>query len=117
MPTIRIRNRDIGAISVIVPVACLWYLFGILGLRLAAGIALIYVLPMYLFFRDSEMPTHEKLFFSGLVSLAVFPSLVYWLGFVTGSIRISIVITAVLIAAAGLALGRIRRKHLEKPAG
>lgn len=67
-----------------------YVLFGITGVRVAAGIIFL-SLPFYIFFNNFELSIAEKSVFSILLGLTIFPSLVYILGLVI-SFRIAIIV-------------------------
>lgn len=75
-------------------------LFGLTGARVVFGIIFVSV-PFYLILNNFELAEGEKIVFSILLGLTIFPSFVYILGFLI-SFRISII--TVFIVLIGLAL-------------
>lgn len=62
---------------------------GFTGLRTILGMIIIMFLPFYLIFSNFNLSQGEKVLFSFFISITLFPSLVYGLGFLV-SFRISI---------------------------
>lgn len=76
-----------GALTLII--LGIFITLGLTGARTVLGLMLIVFLPFYLIFNNFNLSQPEKIAFSSFVSIAVFPSLVYWLGFIL-PFRISI---------------------------
>ena len=73
---------------------------GFTGLRTILGMIIIVFLPFYLIFYSFNLSQGEKVLFSFFIGIILFPSLVYWLGFlISFKISIFIVFLALLIAA------------------
>ena len=83
-------------------------LFGITGVRVVFGILLI-SLPFYFMFNTFELSESEKLVFSILLGLTIFPSLVYILGLVI-SFKASIIVVFAISLVIAFALNKIRRR-------
>ena len=56
--------------------------FGWIGAQALLGFSLLVVLPFYLFFEALALDTGERMIFSVFAAITLFPSAVYWLGFV-----------------------------------
>ena len=65
-------------------------LFGITGIRVVLGIVFV-SLPFYFILNNFKLEEGEKIIFSILLGLTIFPSMVYLLGFLI-SFRLSIII-------------------------
>lgn len=55
---------------------------GYAGFRTIIGTIIIILLPFYLLFSNFNISKGEKLIFSIFAAIAIFPSLVYWAGFI-----------------------------------
>jgi len=85
-------------------------LFGITGLRVVAGVFLLFLLPFYLILDNFELSFIEKILFSFFIGLGIFPSIVYGLALAINSIRLAIVIAFVLLVGIGLGIKYYKRK-------
>ena len=83
-------------------------LFGIAGLRVSLGILLI-SLPIYLILNNFELEENEKIVFSILLGITLFPSLVYILGLAI-SFRISILIVFIILIISAFLLRKYQPK-------
>lgn len=84
-----------------------YVLFGLTGVKVVLGIVFISS-PFYLIFNNFELSQGEKLVFSVLLGLTIFPSSAYLLGLVI-SFRIAILASFALFVCAGIIL-RMRKK-------
>lgn len=83
-------------------------MFGFIGFRTLLGIIIIF-LPFYFIFKNFDLSQSEKFVFSFFVSIALFPSLVYSLGFVV-PFRISIFVVFIILILVAILI----RKFLKK---
>ena len=58
--------------------------FKITGLRFIIGVFLLYLLPVYLILDNFDLKRLEKVVFAFFISLGIYPSLVYWIGYFIG---------------------------------
>ena len=73
---------------------------GFTGLRTIVGITLIMFLPFYVILNNFSLKQSEKVMFSLFLSIVIFPSLAYWLGFIVPfKVSIFAVFTILLITA------------------
>lgn len=85
-------------------------IFGITGIRVFVGIIIISI-PFYLILSNFELSESEKLIFSILLGLTIFPSLVYLFGLLT-SFRISMVLVFAFFIIAALILKKYKNKKI-----
>lgn len=83
-------------------------LFGIAGARVVFGL-LIASLPFYLILGSFNIAQGEKIVFSILLGLTLFPSLAYLLGFMV-SFRIAIAIAFIVFIGMAVALKKFKTK-------
>jgi len=83
-------------------------LFGMVGVRVALGIVFM-SLPFYLLLRSFDLTEGEKVLFSILLGITIFPSLTYILGLVI-SFRIAIIVMFILLIGVVFVLRKIKRK-------
>ena len=82
-------------------------MFGITGLRVVLGI-LFLSFPFYLIMKNFELAEGEKIIFSVLLGLTIFPSLVYLFGLIV-SFRMSIIIVFIAFMALALVLWKFKK--------
>ena len=97
-----------SSIMLLIALVFSYILFGIAGIRVALGIIFI-SLPFYLLLNNFELAEGEKLVFSILLGLTIFPSLAYLLGLVV-PFRIAIASVFVLLIAIWLLLRKYKSK-------
>ncbi len=96
-----------GIISVFVILASLM-LFGFTGLRTVLGMIIVMFLPFYFIFNNFDLSQAEKTTFSFFTSIILFPSIVYWLGFIM-PFRISIIIAFVMLLIIAFLIAKFRK--------
>lgn len=86
-------------------------LFKMTGMKVALGIIFV-SLPFYLLLSNFEFNQGEKVVFSLLLGLTIFPSLVYLLGFFA-SFKVSIFVVFVVLVSIAFALSKYKKskKH------
>lgn len=100
MPELKSENNILFGIALLLVISGSFAMLGFTGLRTVLGIIIIMFLPFYLIFDNLGIEQGEKVIFSFFVSITVFPSLTYWLGFVVPfKMSIFVIFTALLIAA------------------
>lgn len=87
------------------------YLFKFTGIRFIFTV-LIFILPSYLILNLFELDEPEKIVFSFFVSISIISSSVYWLAFVTKSIRMAFLLAVFLILASVFILTALKTKKL-----
>ena len=102
------ENSILAGIILIFVVLCSFAVFGLIGLRTVLGIIILIFLPFYFLFESFDLSKEEKFFFSFFVSIMLFPSLVYWLGFIV-PFRISIFVIFILLLVAGYLLKKFKK--------
>ena len=80
MPQLNSENRELLIASVLITLAS-FAMLGFAGLRTVFMIIAVMFMPVYLIFNKLNLSHGEKIIFSFFASITIFPSLVYWLGF------------------------------------
>ena len=88
---------------------CALFLFGLMGARTVLGLVIFIWLPFYLLFDNLDMDDGEKIALSFFAGIVLFPSFVYWLGFLI-PFRMSILVVFVLMVVGFFA----RKKFIGK---
>ena len=82
---------------------------GFTGLRTILGMIIIVFLPFYLIFSNFNLNQGEKTLFSFFISITLFPSLVYGLGFLV-SFKISIFIVFLALITLAYLINKFWKK-------
>ena len=98
-----------GAVLVLIILSS-FLLFGVTGLRTLLGLLIFAFFPFYLVFDNFDLSQGEKAVFSFFVSITLFPSFVYWLGFVV-SFRAAILIIFAALLLTGYLIKKINKKY------
>ena len=84
-------------------------LFGMVGIRVALGIVFI-TLPFYLLLKKFDLIEGEKVLFSILLGITIFPSLTYIFGLVI-SFRIAIIVVFIVLIILVFILSKYKSKN------
>ena len=79
----------------------LGYALGWKGLVGIVGILLLYVLPFYFILDYFELDFEENIILSFFLGLAYYSTLVYYLGFLVGSFRLSMALSYLILIGIG----------------
>lgn len=85
-------------------------LFRVTGFRVAAGLILFFLLPVYLILDNFNFSLDEKLVLSFFLSIGVTPTLVYYLGLLI-SFRFAMFIVFVVLVLIGVLIKRDKKKR------
>ena len=81
--------------------------YGITGLRIAAGFILICI-PFYMILSNFSFEEGDKLIFSLFMGLTILPSITYIIGFLV-SFRIAIILTFFILVALAFAISKYKK--------
>ena len=79
-------------------------LFGIQGLKVILGIIILFFLPSFLILKKIEMDNFDRIFIAALIGIGLFPTVVYHISMIVSSMRLSILIGAIILLTFGLFL-------------
>ena len=100
MPELKSENNILFGIALLLVILGSFAILGFTGLRTVLGIIIVIFLPFYLILDNLSIDQGEKVLFSFFISITVFPSLVYWLGFIVPfKMSIFVIFIALLVAA------------------
>ena len=85
-------------------------LFGLTGVRTILGILILLFLPFYLILNNFNLDELEKIFFSFFIGIALFPLFVWYLNKIVPSLRVTIILTFIILISISLFLRRKFRK-------
>ena len=83
--------------------------FAVKGLLFILFFGILFILPTYLVLRKFSLEEDERLVLAFVLGLGIFPSLVYYVGFVTGSLKVAALVIFVLFLGTGFLLGKIKK--------
>lgn len=109
---LRLKSENsifLGSVLIFVIIVS-FLMIGTAGLRIFLGVLILMPLPFYLFLDNFDFSLNEKIFFSFFISITIFPSMVYWLGFVL-SFKISIAVAFLLIAMISIIIKKWLKKQ------
>ena len=110
MTKIKLKKSHIGFFLLLIIFLFSSHLFGLTGLRTFLGFFIVLILPTYLIMKNIDIEKDERIFFSFFVSLIYFPLLVWYTNRIVPSLRVSIVVTFILLMLIGIYL-RFKKKH------
>lgn len=105
----KIRNFGFFGIILLVALLFFYFMLGFSAAMSVLGIALLFIVPMYLILDNFSLEQDEKIIFSFFIGAGVFPSIAYWLGMLI-SFRVAILVTFILLAGVGVLVRRFYRK-------
>lgn len=109
MQELKSENNIFLGIALILVVLGFFITLGVAGLRTALGFIILVFAPFYIIFSNFSLSNSEKAVFSFFAAITLFPSLVYWLGFVI-SFRLSIFIVSALLLLAAFAVKKLAKR-------
>ncbi len=106
---LKISSRNVAIAGLAASLAAAAVIFGMVGVRTVAAMAAFFFLPFYLIVRKLGIEADEKVFFAFFIGLGLFSTVVFYVGRIIPSFRIS-----VAAAFAALLLLPIVLKKLKK---
>lgn len=102
-------NTKIAILTVFIVVSIFFLiLFGLEGFKSYFFMAILFFLPMYLIIDLFELKESEKMIFAFALSLGIYPSLVYWIGFIL-PFNISVYASFVLLIVVWYIIKKLRK--------
>lgn len=86
-----------------------FYFFGIVGVKTILITLLLFFVPTYAIINNFDLGQDEKIFFSFFIGLGLFPLVVWYINRIIVSLKVSLIITLLLLVLIGLLL-RIKFK-------
>jgi uncharacterized membrane protein len=110
-----IKSKYVYASLILLVLAFFFWLFSISGIIIILGMFLFFFLPCYIVIRNLDLTQMEKIFFSFFIGWGLFPTCVYYLAIALNSMRLSILISFVVLLVASLAINwRLSKKNKKK---
>jgi hypothetical protein len=110
----KIKNIHILAIALFLILAEAFILFGKVGFLALGGIFLLFLLPAYLILHFFNIGQDEKIFFAFFISIGIFPLIVWLINRVIPSLRVSLVITFILLVLIGITLNYYKKNKKKR---
>jgi len=104
-------SENIGFIGIIMLAVLVFFYFilGFSGMMAILGIILLFIVPFYLILDNFNLGEDEKIAFSFFTGVGIFPAISYWMGMII-SFRLSILITFIILIAAGFVIRKYWKK-------
>ena len=102
------KNVFFGSILILI-ILYSFLVLGFTGLKTILGLLIVMFLPVYAIFNNFNLEPGEKAIFSFFTTIMLFPSLVYWLGFIV-PFKIAIFAVFAVLLSIGLAIYKFRKK-------
>ena len=109
MEILKLNKKIIIVAAGILFLVLMLYLFGMIGLRTGLALVVLYFIPMYLIMDLFDLKQGEKVVFAFFISLGIYPSLVYWLGFLV-PFSVSIFLSFVLLLIIWFIIKKFKKK-------
>jgi len=106
---LKISNKHSILIAFIAIALVAANLFGITGLRTLATILVFFFLPFYLILRNFSFQSDEKIFFAFFIGLGFFSTIVFYVGRLIPSYRLSAVIAFIGLLLVPFILRKIKK--------
>ena len=103
------ENNTLYGIVLVLIILGSFMMLGLEGARTILGMIIVMFLPFYLIFNNFNLNNGEKVIFSFFVSIVLFPSLVYFLGFIV-SFRISIFIVFIVLIGLSFLIKKYKKR-------
>ena len=104
-----IKGISIGVIIVILIFS--FKVYGFEGSKVILTLGVLFFLPFLLILNNFDFELGEKIIFALFLSLGTYSTLVYWLGFVFGSLKMSSIISALILVGVAYLIKVIKKKH------
>jgi len=101
---VEIKSKYVYAALVLIVLAFFFWLFKLNGLLIIAGIFLFFFLPYYIIMKNLDLTQPEKIFFSFFIGWGLFPTVVYYLAIVLSSMKLSVLVSFLLLLTISLIL-------------
>lgn len=105
-----LNKRNVAIVSLIAVLALAGILFGITGIRVILGMIILFFVPSYLILRNFSIDEDELMFFSFFLGFGLFPVIVFYVNKFVGSLRLSVLVTFVVLVVVGITLSLIQKK-------
>ena len=106
---IKFGKREIIITLILLVLLFFFVLFGITGLRTIFGVVLLFFVPFFLILNNFDLSLDEKIIFSFFIGLGFFSTFTYWLGFVIGSLRVSMIIVFFVLVGIGFGIRFLKK--------
>jgi len=107
LATLSTRNVGLAAAALVLFGA--WMIAGLTAVRVIAGMFVLFFLPFYFIMRNLDIEEDERIFFSFFLGFGLIPVIVYYGNKIISSLRVTILVTVVILIAIGLALPWLKK--------
>ncbi len=85
------------------------FFFGMTGIRTVAAIVVFFFLPFYLIIRKLNIEADEKVFFAFFIGLGLFSAIVFYIGRIFPSFRLSVAVALVALLLLPIIFKKLRK--------
>lgn len=107
---LKLGKREVLIGSILLVLLFFYLLFGITGLRTFIGVVLFFFVPFFIILSNFNLELEEKILFSFFIGIGFFSTLTYWLGFLVGSLRISIILVFSALIVIGIVIKFVKKR-------
>ena len=109
MDKLSVKGMSIGVLIVILLFSFIVY--GFSGMKVVLVLLVLFFLPFFLILNNFDFELSEKIMFALFLSLGTYSTLVYWLGFLVGSLKVSSIVSALILVGIAYLIKVVRKKH------
>ncbi len=105
-----LSSRNIAIASLAASLIAAAVIFGMVGVRTVAAMAVFFFLPFYLLMRKMSIESDEKVFFAFFIGLGLFSTIVFYFGRIIPSFRISAAAAFILLLLLPFIIKKLGKK-------
>lgn len=106
---LRISSRNVAIAGLAASLIAAALLFGMVGVRTVAAMALFFFLPFYLLLRKLSIEADERVFFAFFIGLGLFSTIVFYAGRIIPSFRSSVAVAFVALLLLPVILKKLKK--------
>ncbi len=107
--SLKISSRNVALAGLAASLMAAAFLFGTTGARTVAAIVVFFFLPFYLILRKLSIEADEKVFFAFFIGLGLFSAVVFYVGRIVPSFRLSVAVAFILLLLLPFILKKLRK--------
>lgn len=107
--SLRISSRNVAIAGLAASLIAAAFLFGMTGVRTVAAIVLFFFFPFYILIRKLNIESDEKVFFAFFIGLGLFSTIVFYVGRIIPSFRVSVAAAFVALLLLPIVLKKLKK--------
>jgi len=108
---LKVGTREISIGILIAILLFSFMVYGTSGTKVVLTVLVLFFLPFFLILNNFDFTLGEKIMFAFFMSMGTYSTLVYWIGFITGSLKVSAIVSALLLIGIAYLIKAVKRKH------